>query len=382
MITENQGIKKILKDTISKNGAISFKDFMKICLYEPTYGYYSQNELPIGKHGDFVTAPHTSRLFGYLLAVQIRQFFQMLPDDHELLLCEFGAGTGFLAKDILDFYKDFHCNIYERIKYLIVEPLPARRNILSKKLQAHGSKLEIVDDFSEVAPFTGVVVANELWDAFPVHLIENRESGFLEIFIDLDKEGNLVEKAKNIRNKELKRYVENYLKDLPTGYRTEINLEMKHWINNFSSLFKKGFAIFIDYGYSKEEYYAPYRNRGTLLGYTRQQVTEGFLDFPGLIDITAHVNFSDAKEWFEENGFNIEGFCPQWAFLGGLDIEDTINKAFGRLEPFSPVLATVKSLIFPQGMGQTHKVFVVSKAVERTEDIKGFKMKNDLERLT
>ena len=384
MVNDFGSLKGLLIDKIKKNGPISFKDFMALCLYEENLGYYSQDEIRIGKHGDFVTAPHTSKLFGYLLAVQIQQFFEILENQgQELSIAEFGAGTGVLAGDILEYFKRFSNGQLERLRYVMVEPLSKRREVLKKSLSGFKDNIKIVDCLSETGRFRGVVIANELFDAFPVHLIEKKEDEFFEIFVDVSSdEERLVEKAFKISDEALKDYVNTYLSHLPNGYRTEVNLEMKKWIDNLSSSMEKGFCLIIDYGYSREDYYADFRNRGTLLGYSRQRVTEDFFEYPGLIDMTAHVNFSDARLWFEQAGFVAEGFCPQWAFLGGLDMEQTMEKAFGRLEPFSPVLASVKSLIFPQGMGETHKVFVASKGVDKGVDLKGFKMKNDIVRLT
>ena len=384
MVNDFKGLKRLLIENIKENGPISFKDFMALCLYEENLGYYSQDEIRIGKDGDFVTAPHTSKLFGYLLAVQIRQFFEILENKgQELSIAEFGAGTGVLAGDILEYFKRFLKEQFERLRYIMVEPLSKRREVLKRNLSRFEKNIKIVDSLSETGRFKGVVIANELFDAFPVHLIEKKEDEFFEIFVDVSgNEERLVEKALKIRDDALKDYVETYLSHLPNGYRTEVNLEMKKWIDDLSSIMNKGFCLIIDYGYSREDYYADFRNRGTLLGYSRQRVTEEYFEYPGIIDMTAHVNFSDARLWFEQAGFVAEGFCPQWAFLGGLDIEQTMEKAFGRLEPFSPALASVKSLIFPQGMGETHKVFVASKGVEKEVDLKGFKMKNDIGRLT
>ncbi len=382
MFNDFKELKKIIVNEIRNNGPISFKDFMALSLYQEEYGYYSQTEIRIGKDGDFVTAPHTSKLFGYLIAVQIKEFFDLAFKNCPLKICEFGAGTGMLATDIVDYFNRFLPDYHRNLEYVIVEPLKKRQQVLSEFFKDKEGQFKLINDFSETGEFQGVILANELFDAFPVHLVEKSGSEFFEIFVSVDSEDNLIEEKKKISNLELQAYIDKHLAHVPDNYRTEINLELKKWIGSLSSYFKKGFCLIIDYGHSRQDYYAEYRNRGTLLGYSNQKITEDFLNFPGLIDMTAHVNFSDVKDWFEEYGFRPEGYTPQWAFLGGLDIEDTVEKAFGRLEPFSPVMAGVKSLIFPQGMGESHKVFVASKEMDGNFDLKGFKMKNDIERLS
>ena len=381
MVNNIQNLKNILIEKINKKGAISFKDFMALSLYHQDFGYYSQPDLSIGKDGDFITAPHASKLFGYLLAVQIEECLYLTSKDNgQYYFCEFGAGTGILAKDILEYFSQFNKELLKKLTYFIIEPLEKRREILNKNLIKYSNCVKILDDFDNIKEFSGVIFANELLDAFPVHIIEKDKRNFYEIFITVNN-GKFVEEKRKILDEQLKDYVFENLWNLPDQYRTEVNLELKSFVKKISANLLKGFVIFIDYGFSSTEYYAPFRNRGTLLGYSKHQITEDFLSYPGLIDITAHVNFSDLKRYLEQEGFVINGYCPQWSFLGSLDFEKTVNRLFGKIDPFSPELAQIKSLIFPQGMGESHKVFIASKSIDLKDKLKGFLMSNHLDRL-
>ncbi len=368
-------LSKLLKDRIKTAGAIPFSNFMEECLYNSEFGYYSRQDLAIGKNGDFVTAPHASRFFGSLIAVQLTECFKRIGGDG-FAVCEFGAGAGFMALDILTFLKNFHEGYFERTTYFIVEPLETRRAILEDRLSQFSSQVEVIASFSECESFSGVIIANELLDAFPVHIVQKEKGIFSEIFVGLDEEGNFCEIKDRPSSQALSDYLKRINAILPDDYRTEVNLAMKDWIEEVSSTMKRGYAIIIDYGFPEREYFAPHRNRGTLLGYRNQRTTEDFFSCPGMVDITAHVNFTDLKRWAEAKGMTCEGFTPQWAFLGGLDPDDTMRKVFGKVDPFSPVLAGIKALIFPQAMGETHKVMVLSKGIEDGSQLKGFAIRD------
>jgi SAM-dependent MidA family methyltransferase len=101
-----------------------------------------------------------------------------------------------------------------------------------------------------------------------------------------------------------------------------------------------------------------------------------------MVDITAHVNFSDLKKWAEDHGMKCLGYTPQWAFLGGLDPDETMQRVFGQVDPFSPVLAGIKALIFPHAMGESHKVMVLSKGMEDVDTVKGFRIRDYKDQLT
>ncbi|MCK4823757.1 SAM-dependent methyltransferase, partial [bacterium] len=135
-------------------------------------------------------------------------------------------------------------------------------------------------------------------------------------------------------------------------------------------------------GHTRKEYFLPARNRGTLLAYMNHRVNEDLYERPGEQDLTAHVNFSDLHRWGQDVGFFTLGYAPQWAFLAGLDFEETFMElSGGKFDPFSPELAAVKMLLLPQGMGESHKVLVQGKGVPSDLALKGFSLKNIMKRL-
>ncbi|MGQ9745931.1 MAG: SAM-dependent methyltransferase, partial [Dissulfurimicrobium sp.] len=227
------------------------------------------------------------------------------------------------------------------------------------------------------------VISNEFLDSFPVHLIQKSGGVFKEIYIDFDNQNKLfIESLGSLSSTDLELYTKTIPDYLEESYRTEVNLNIKNWIYDISKVITSGFVMTIDYGYTKNEYFSPLRNRGTLLAYKGQMVYEDILARPGKQDLTAHINFSDLHKWGMSAGFKTVGYSPQWAFLGGLDFEEVVLGLMdGKIDPFSPKLAEIKALIFPQGMGSSHKVMIQAKGLEEIPALKGFKIKNMINRL-
>ncbi len=370
---------KIICDKVKDFGPITFKDFMEMALYHEKYGYYSGSYVPIGKKGDFITSPHTHCLYGALHARQIEEFWEIL-DRTPFTVVEMGAGAGYLAKDILSYLSNRE--IFNSINYIIVEHKAETASYQQELLKPFINKISWVSRLSGLGSVKGCIISNELLDAFPVHLIQKEDSGFKEIYLDFREDGNHTEVFGNLSDHQLVEYVKALPSDLPEGYRTEANIAIKKWISELAGIISKGFVVTIDYGHTRKEYFHPARNRGTLLAYMNHSVNEELYERAGEQDLTAHVNFSDLHKWGKEVGFSTLGYAPQWAFLAGLDFEETFMElSGGKFDPFSPELAAVKMLLLPQGMGESHKVLVQSKGVHSDLVLKGFSLKNIMKRL-
>ncbi|MCD6197977.1 MAG: SAM-dependent methyltransferase [Deltaproteobacteria bacterium] len=370
---------KIIRDKVKEFGPITFKDFMEMALYHEKYGYYSRSYVPIGKKGDFITSPHTHCLYGALHARQIEEFWNIL-DCTPFTVVEMGAGAGYLAQDILSYLSNKE--IFKSINYIIVEHKAETAAYQQDLLKSFINKISWIGRLSDLDSVTGCIISNELLDAFPVHLIQKEDSNFNEIYLDFKKDGSLTEVFADLSTPQLVEYVKELPSDLPDGYRTEANLSINKWISELGGIISKGFVVTTDYGYTRKEYFHPGRNRGTLLAYINHSVNEELYERVGEQDLTAHVNFSDLHRWGKEVGFSTLGYVPQWAFLAGLDFEETfLELSGGKFDPFSPELAAVKMLLLPQGMGESHKVLVQGRGVPSDLVLKGFSLKNIMKRL-
>ncbi len=371
-------ITKELHRIVDENGPVTFKKFMELALYHPKYGYYTKGRFPGGISGDFVTSPHTNELFGALMARQLIQMKEILGTK-KFTIIEMGAGAGYMALDILNFLRKMGKS--EEFNYVIIEPFD--NNVLLQKhiLRDFIELVEWRSDTAGISDMEGCFLSNELLDAFPVHLIEKDKGVWKEVFLVPGEKG-FDEVLMQPSSVDVEDYCKKWLNDLPDGYRTEINLEIKAWIFDLSRVIKRGFVITVDYGHTRNEYFHPSRNRGTLLSYFRQQVSEDIYSDPGNRDITAHVNFSDVDYWGKEALFDTVGYSSQCFFLAGQDVEKVIEILEGKKrDPFSPRNAALKSLLLPQGMGESHKVLIQSKGVETDVQLNGFKFTNKKSRL-
>jgi SAM-dependent MidA family methyltransferase len=341
---------EIIRDTIIKKGPVSFKEFMQLALYHPSEGYYNTPSQKIGEQGDFYTSPAITSLFGESLARQLEEIWKTLGQQ-KFSIVEYGAGTGLLCRDIMN-YLQKNEDMIENLRYYIVEQSPEMRKISTTIIPP---QVIYINDISELEGITGCVISNELVDNFPVHQVIMEEE-LMEVFIDY-KEGF----AEVLRpaSPALNEYLQELGIHLPQGFRTEINLEAINWLSNVSASIYKGFVITIDYGDLSGGLYHERRSQGTLLCYHKHQISHSPYINVGEQDITTHVNFSALMHWGEKSGLDCVGFTSQAKFLAGLGIGAyAIEK---QLQLHSPQL--VKAFLFE--MGQKIKVLVQKKNVER-----------------
>lgn len=370
-------LKERIVEKIKTKGPIAFQEFMRMCLYDKDFGYYTKPDR-IGIKGDYITSSHCSPLFSRLLANQFIEFWELLGKGN-FCLVEMGAGAGFSAKDILNYIRPHP--FYEKIRYVIIEQNEAAKETHKRLLSDFLNKITWLDSLEDLNEFTGCVFSNELLDAFPVHVIQKDSSQFHEIYVDFNGR-ELCEKTGPLSSVALQEYVLNHVpSDLPNGYRTEVNLAIHPWLSAIAARMTSGFVLTIDYGHSANEFFELSRNRGTLMSYMSHRTSEDLFACPGEQDITAHVNFSDLNRVGLQLGFSTIGYAQQWAFLGSLDFEKTLKDTYPNLTPFSPEMAGIKMLIFPQGMGTSHKVMVQAKNVKINGKIKGFLLQNRMDRL-
>ncbi len=366
----NQLSQKII-EKIKKDKPIAFETFMDMVLYHPELGYYTSQIQRLGKEGDFYTSSHLHPVFGKMIGMQIEEMWETMGWPSDFRIIEMGAGAGYLCNDMLEYLKKR--DIFNSLTYTIVEINPFVIEAQKKMLAEYAHKVKWVLSLKGLQKIKGCIFSNELLDAFPVHLIEMDEM-IKEIYID-QEDGRFVEIKRDIDNNSIKQYLKEFSIELPKGYRTEMNLRIKDWLNEINSLLTEGFIFTIDYGYPSWDYYSEERNRGTLLCYHKHQVTEDPLQNIGEQDITAHVNFSSVKKWGEEMGIKTIGFCQQGTFLISLGIDKEIANLFESSKDYVFEAARIKKLILPGTMGETHKVLIQYKG-NGNPKLKGFQIKN------
>ena len=342
-------------------GKIPFADYMQLCLYTPGLGYYSAGSQKLGEQGDFTTAPEISPLFSQTLARHIQDVRQQLS---EFNLLEFGAGTGKMAADILlQLERDNALPDY----YYIIEASTnlqyRQQEYLSSVIPHYIDNVVWLDRLPE--GFVGVIVANEVCDAMPVHRLHFCQDAWQECYVTTT-DGHLEWVDGPLSDTSLKQRTELISRHhAQTEFFAEVNLAAEGWVASLADFLKQGAIFIIDYGHDRASYYHPERKQGTLMCYVQHHGHDNPLILPGLQDITSHVEFTALAEMAQVNGLDVEGFQTQADFLlaGGIT-ELLAEQSSGdvTLDSFSQTTA-IKRLTLPSEMGESFKALTLTKGL-------------------
>ena len=371
--TGNTALQQIIHDEIRKRGPISCERFIELALYHPRLGYYSQERLRIGRRGDFITNVTVGKLFGEILADQIVELWEILGRPPEFTIVEAGAETAELAADLLDRL----CKTWPAVswKYVIAEPNERKQEQQRQRLT--GSSVRWVTRLDALEPITGIILGNELLDAMPARVVEFSGDRWREVCVGLEEKAfkfNL----EPIEDPRLTAMIGKIPLPLPEHYRTEVNLAAMDWTRNAAANLRRGFALLIDYGYARTDYYSPLRTEGTLIAYRNQQRQVNIFEGIGETDISAHVEFTAIAETGLEAGCQLLGFTDQHHFMVGAGesrmraSEDSDDR---RLR--DQFLRAYKTLMHPEMMGLAFKYLLMGKDVPRMEKLSGFRYASD-----
>lgn len=336
-------------------GWIPFARYMELALYAPGLGYYVAGARKLGPDGDFVTAPEISSLFGRALAQQLGQVLQTVGGD----VLELGAGTGRLAADVLDALARIN-RLPQRYRILEVSPelRERQRNMLVQRVPEVVGTVEWLDRLPKA--LSGVVLANEVLDAVPVHVVAWREAGVVERGVALEGE----------------RFA---WADRPAGaavcaaageievvppYVSEIGLTARALTFTLARRLKRGVMLFIDYGFGRREYYHPQRSAGTLMCHYRHRTHDDPFFLPGLQDITAHVDFTSIARSGMRAGLELLGYATQAQFLLNCGITGLLAQTPAEdARAYLPQCAAVQKLLSPAEMGELFKVIALGRGI-------------------
>ena len=366
-----------IAEEIHSSGPMTFARFMEMALYDPSFGYYMRKGSgtgQIGWEGDYYTSSDLHPAFGRMLARQLRQIDDLLGHPDPFSVVEMGPGKGLLARDVLSACTEFPDSLAKRLSYVLVERSPAmkalQRSALDPWLTTQHDLSWVESTHSlETGSLVGVLLSNELVDAFPVHRVRVDQGELREIYVDVE-DGDFCERLKPLSTPDLAHYFEKLDVTLIEGQTAEVNLEAVAWIRELSRVLRQGLVITIDYGHTAPDLYSPDRRRGTLLCYHNHKACEDPYSRIGLQDMTAHVDFTTLALAGEKAGLHLTGFTNHVSFLTGLGIEETLEQ----LDPDSPEFQSVVGLLDPRGMGQTFKILIQHKDIEWPE-LDGLKFK-------
>jgi SAM-dependent MidA family methyltransferase len=301
-----------IRRRIALAGPMPVRQFMALCLFDPMLGYYMTRD-PLGRAGDFTTAPEVSQMFGELIGLWAAAAWHAMGRPEDVRLVELGPGRGTMMSDALRAARvmpDFR----KALVVHLVEISPALRQRQEETF--HGIDVPVLwhDSFDEVPDGPAIVLANEFFDALPVHQAVKQINGWYERMVGLDHEGSLAFTIADEPIPLFDQLLPAPVRDAPLGSLYEwrpdnVALELGRRLAR-----QGGAALVIDYGHTES---AP--------GETLQAVGgHGYVDplgAPGQVDLTAHVDFQALALAAESMGVRVHGPLPQAEFLRRMGID-------------------------------------------------------------
>jgi SAM-dependent MidA family methyltransferase len=358
---------EIIRSEIEAEGRITFARFMEMAVSHPEYGYYSSGELRTGFAGDFLTAPETDPIFGQTLARQVEECWIHLGKPAGFTVREEGAGRGMLAAHILSELHQLRPELFESIRYELSDLNPARMDEALAFLHEHGFGKQTYP--ATRMPFEGVLLANELLDAFPVHRLILLDGVVHEIYVTLGADW-FQDEVGELSDFSLSDLLSGAT--LQEGQLAEVSPAAVQWARSIGSNLTRGYAVLIDYGYPADELYSPARAEGTLKGYSRHDVTDDPYRRIGNQDLTAHVNFTAVSQAAQSGGMVELGLTTQALYLAGLGVEKVLlaMQQTATAQDYITARNAVMHLIDPRGLGR-FRVLLLGKNVDASAPFSG-----------
>jgi SAM-dependent MidA family methyltransferase len=341
-------------------GWISFADYMNEVLYAPGLGYYAAGAHKLGPRGDFVTAPELTPLFGRAVARQLQEVFETIERAE---LIELGPGSGRLCADILSALAE---NDALPARYWLLEVSPDLRERQRAHLDAavpqHLPRVGWIDVLPD--RWSGALIANEVLDAVPVHLVARKDGEWFERGVSVDAAGALRYADRPLASPGLR---ERARARFPAegDYLSELNPTAEALASSLGQRCERGLVLIVDYGFPAAEYYHPQRVSGTLMAHYRHRAFADPFFRPGLADLTAHVDFTAIAHAGIKAGMTVAGFATQAQFLINCGIVDALAaQGDPQSSAYLRAASAVHKLTSPAEMGELVKVLALTRGLE------------------
>ncbi len=330
---------------IALRGPLTFAEFMEVALYWPDGGYYASRR-SFGPLGDFYTAPLAHPVFGALVARQLLTMWRALGSPAPFNVIEAGAGDGTLSLDVVEHARILEGGLTDALEYTAVDLREPPSDFPSRWIRS-GSVPALGG--------SGVVLANELLDAMPLHRVTLEGGQLRELFVDAAPEGGFVEVTGEPSTPALAERLDSLGVTLSEGFRTEVNLASAAWLTETFAAIERGYLLLVDYGHEAAVYYDESRRAGTLRCYSGHTLGMNPYFGVGRQDISAHVEFTSVRSAAIAAGFAEAGEMSQAEWLRSLGIdgyraEVAERSGWGRVERMAN-LHGMDVLVDSEGMG-------------------------------
>lgn len=368
-IVSDQFVERICA-AIKRDGPMPFSEYMQRSLYEPELGYYVNGFSKLGQHGDFTTAPEISEHFAVCIANQCLQVFESIG---VASILEFGGGSGRLATDLLQSLAEKNCLPQS---YLILEvsselQQQQRQSIENELPSEISSKVIWLDSLPE--RFVGVVVANEVLDAFAVERFKIINGQSERTMVGVSDDGfYLYTEPNDLVAREVAAIEKDLEVKFAENYESEYCPLMAPWWQSLADCMQSGAVIICDYGADRRQYYSAGKPTGTLRCFYRHTLHDDPFARAGVQDITADVDFTSVTIAATDAGMELQGYSPLTEFMLSLGVLDHHTRKLKSLSQHDQLAATsqLKKVIMSQEMGDRFMVIGFSKGIELS--LRGF----------
>jgi len=333
-------ISREIAQLIEQEGPISIERFMN----EANRHYYATRDA-IGAAGDFITAPEVSQMFGEIVGLALADVWQRAGRPSNAVLVELGPGRGTLADDMLRAMKVV--GLEPELHFIETSPLLREKQA---DLHPHAIWHDTIQTLPADRPL--LIVANEFFDALPVHQLVMTFSGWRERVVRIGMDGFEAAPGENTKYGE----VPMHLRHVDPGGIIESCPAARKLMRALARRLhdQGGAMLVIDYGYD-----------GGAHGDTLQAVhAHAYADpfaKPGVSDLTAHVDFSALAGSARAAGTHVAGPVEQGQWLISLGLSDRAA-LLARNAPrrADEIAAAYRRLTHPEEMGELFKVMAVT----------------------
>ncbi len=341
---------------IADHGPLTFADFMSRALYDENLGYYRSGRTTVGRDGDFLTSPEIHPLFGAAVAATACDVWEALGEPSEFAIVDVGPGTGVLVGDAIAWAEAERPDFGRALRAILVEQSQPATERQQRRLTHLNDRVAWIPTIEDCPLLSGMIVANELLDAQPVHRLRWSEAGrdWEELYVGLDPTGAIIDIPGPVSDDSIR---DPLAQTRPNdGQVVEVCAGVTELIAALARPLEKGLLLLFDYGYPRERLYASWRRTGTLMTFYRHTPGEEPYARIGEQDLTCHVDLDTARDAAIDAGLQSGPILSQAEWLMNASSMTPPPVASGgrgaELEGYLARRRAIETLSDPAGLGR------------------------------